>query len=211
MNENIRILIADDHPIVRQGLTDLLIPRNGMEVVGEAQNGLEAVEMAQELQPDVIVMDLVMPQMNGAEAAGQIKTENPDAKILILTSFSETEHLEGTLRVGVLGYVLKDSPPDYLLQAIRSVNQGQLTLTPHLALKLIEKPRKEQGANSVLTKREGDVVRAVAEGMSNKEIAEHLGIGANTVRTHISNILRKLSLSNRTQLALYAKDEAGEG
>jgi DNA-binding NarL/FixJ family response regulator len=145
MNENIRILIADDHPIVRQGLTDLFIPRNGMEVVGEAQNGLEAVEMAQELQPDVIVLDLVMPQLNGADAARQIITENPDAKILILTSFGETEHLEGTLRAGVLGYVLKDSPPDYLLQAIRSVNQGQLTLTPHLALKLIDKPSKEQG------------------------------------------------------------------
>lgn len=211
MSESIRILIADDHPIVRRGLVDLLIPRNGMEVIGEAYNGQEAVDLAQQLQPDVIVMDLVMPELNGAAATKRIIKRNPDARILILTSFSEEDMLQGTLNAGVLGYMLKDSPAEELLQAIRSVYQGQLTVPPQLARKLMTKSVESPKNNYMLTKREQDVLQAVSEGLSNKQIAKKLEIGSNTVRTHISNILRKLNLSNRTQLAIYAKDQGNKG
>jgi NarL family two-component system response regulator LiaR len=207
VSDHIRILIADDHPIVRQGLSDLLIPRNGMEVVGEARNGREAVDLARELQPDVIVMDLIMPELSGAAATAQITAENPAARVLILTSFGNEDILGEAIHAGALGCLLKDSQPEDLLQAIRSVDQGQLTIPQNLALKLIKRPSNNAPTPS-LTSREQEVMAAVAEGLSNKEIGQLLNIGANTVRSHISSILRKLDLSNRTQLAIYAKDHA---
>jgi NarL family two-component system response regulator LiaR len=205
-SENIRILIADDHPIVRQGLSDLLIPRNGMTVVGEAENGRQAVEMAQQLKPDLILMDMIMPELNGAEATALIREIDPGARILFLTSFGNEDILEDALQAGAQGFLLKDSPPDDLLQAIRIVYQGQLILPPQLALKLINKPDPEGELKADLTDREREVMSAVKRGMSNKEIAEQLNISINTVRSHIRNLLRKLDLTNRTQLAIYAKD-----
>ena len=205
-SDNIRILIVDDHPIVRQGLADLLIPRNGMKVVGEAENGRQAVEMAQQLKPDLILMDMIMPELNGAEATALIREIDPGARILFLTSFGNEDILEDALQAGAQGFLLKDSPPDDLLQAIRTVYQGQLILPPQLALKLINKPDPEGELKVDLTDREREVMSAVKRGMSNKEIAEQLNISINTVRSHIRNLLRKLDLTNRTQLAIYAKD-----
>ena len=205
-SDNIRILIVDDHPIVRQGLADLLIPRNGMKVVGEAENGRQAVEMAQQLKPDLILMDMIMPELNGAEATALIREIDPGARILFLTSFGNEDILEDALQAGAQGFLLKDSPPDDLLQAIRTVYQGQLILPPQLALKLINKPDPEGELKADLTDREREVMSAVKRGMSNKEIAEQLNISINTVRSHIRNLLRKLDLTNRTQLAIYAKD-----
>ncbi|HCB50760.1 MAG TPA: DNA-binding response regulator, partial [Chloroflexi bacterium] len=201
-SENIRILIADDHPIVRQGLSDLLIPRNGMTVVGEAENGRQAVEMAQQLKPDLILMDMIMPELNGAEATALIRDTDPGARILILTSFGNEDILEEALQAGAQGFLLKDSQPDDLLQAVRTVYQGQLILPPHLVLKLIKKPGPKVELEADLTDREREVMFAVEQGMSNKEIAEQLNISINTVRSHISNMLKKLNFTNRTQLAI---------
>ncbi|MEZ4518146.1 MAG: response regulator transcription factor [Chloroflexota bacterium] len=207
--ENIRVLIADDHPVVRQGLAGLLIPRNGMEVVGEATNGQEAVEMAGQLRPDVIVMDVVMPGLNGVEATTQIRTRNPNAHILILTSFGEAENMVDAIRAGALGCLLKDSQPDDLLHAVRSVYRGQMSIPEGLAVQLLNLPVQADTSPSLLTRREQEITALVAEGMSNKEIAQSLNVSTNTIRSHISNILKKLKLSNRTQLAIYTKDEAG--
>ena len=207
MSDLIRLLIADDHPVVRQGLATLLIPRNGVEVVGEAENGRQAIDLARELQPDVILMDVVMPDMTGIEATAEIKTENPDARILILTSFSTEDKLVSAIKAGALGYLLKDAQPDDLFHAIRSVYRGQLTLPPEMALDLLQVSKQPDELESSLTERENEVLLAVAEGLSNQEIAQKLNIGANTVRTHISSLLRKLELTNRTQLAIFVTEK----
>ena len=208
MSNLIRILIADDHPVVRQGLSTLLIPRNGMKVIGEATNGNQAVELALQLKPDVIMMDMVMPEMSGAEATKQIMAEDPDTHILILTSFGQEESLIEALNAGALGCLLKDSQPDDLLQAIRTVLSGQMSIPKSLAAQLINQPPQANKTESLLTDREQEIVALVAQGLSNKEIARELGVSANTIRSHISNILRKLKLTNRTQIAIYLKDDA---
>ncbi len=208
MSDLIQILIADDHPVVRQGLSALLIPRNGMEVIGEAINGKQAVEMALRLRPDVIMMDLIMPELNGSEATAQILAQDPDAHVLILTSFGEQEKIIEALDAGALGCLLKDSQPDDLLHAIRSVHRGQMSIPKTLVEKLINKTPQASGTESPLTDREQEIATLVAQGLSNKEIAAKLHVSANTVRSHISNILRKLKLSNRTQIAIYLKDNA---
>jgi two-component system, NarL family, response regulator LiaR len=208
MSDLIRILIADDHPVVRQGLSALLIPRNGMEVIGEAINGKQAVEMALRLRPDVIMMDLIMPELNGSEATAQILAQDPAAHVLILTSFGEQGKLIEALDAGALGCLLKDSQPDDLLHAIRSVHRGQMSIPKTLVEKLINQPRQASRMESPLTDREQEIATLVAQGLSNKEIAAKLHVSANTVRSHISNILRKLKLSNRTQIAIYLKDNA---
>ena len=207
MSDLIRLLIADDHPIVRQGLATLLIPRNGVEVIGEAENGRQAIDLARELQPDVILMDVVMPDMTGIEATAEIKTENPDARILILTSFSTEDKLVSAIKAGALGYLLKDAQPDDLFHAIRSVYRGQLTLPPEMALDLLQASKQPDELEASLTERENEVLLAVAEGLSNQEIAQKLNIGTNTVRTHISSLLRKLELTNRTQLAIFVTEQ----
>jgi NarL family two-component system response regulator LiaR len=209
MNDLIRILIADDHPVVRQGLSALLVPRNGMKVVGEAVNGIQAVELEQKLNPDVVMMDMVMPGLTGTQATAQIIAQNPDAHILILTSFSEDESLIEALHAGALGCLLKDSQPDDLLHAIRTVHRGQMSIPQTLAVKLINQPPSAAKTESPLTDREQEIAALVSQGFSNKEIAQTLNISANTVRSHISNILRKLELVNRTQLAIYLKGRAG--
>ena len=205
MSDLIRVLIADDHFVVRQGLAALLSPRNGMEVVGEAANGREAVDLARKLQPDVVLMDMMMPEMDGLEAIALIKQENPKARILVLTSFGEGKQISSAVQAGALGYLLKDSSPDDLLHAIRSVHRGNLVLPQDLALKLMQ-PQTAAAALDQLTERETDVLRLLAQGQSNQEIARNLNIGDTTVRSHVSNILMKLGVSNRTQAALAARE-----
>lgn len=206
MENFIRILIADDHFVVRQGLTTLLVNRNGMEVVGEAATGREAITLAQRLQPDVIIMDMIMPEVDGPQAIRLIRQENPDARILVLTSFGEDKQVAAALQAGALGYLLKDSSPDDLFHAIRSVYRGNLVLPQKLALNLVQ-PRLNAPTLNQLTERETDVLKLVAQGQTNTEIAKTLSIGVTTVRTHVGNLLSKLGFSNRTQLALFAVEQ----
>lgn len=205
MTDLIRILIADDHFVVRQGLATLLVPRNGMQVVGEAANGREAVEQARTLQPDVILMDMLMPEMDGPGAITLIKQENPNARILVLTSFGERDQVSVAIRAGALGYLLKDSTPDDLFHAIRSVYRGNLVIPQALAIELMQ-PQPAEAMPGQLTERETDVLRMLARGQSNKEIARNLNISTTTVRSHVSNILMKLNVSNRTQAVLVAQE-----
>ncbi len=176
-----------------------------MEVVGEAANGREAVELARALRPDVILMDMIMPEVDGPEAIALIRRENPEARILVLTSFGESKQVAAAIEAGAMGYLLKDSSPDDLLHAIHSVNRGNLVLPQDLALKLMQ-PRQTEAALDQLTERETDVLRLLAQGQSNQEIARNLNISATTVRSHVSNILAKLGVDNRTQAALIARE-----
>jgi NarL family two-component system response regulator LiaR len=210
MTENIRLLIADDHTLVRAGLCALISTEPGMEVVGEAADGVEAVLKARSLRPDIILLDLVMPRQGGIEAIAEIKAEDPEARILVLTSFADDDKVFPAIKAGALGYLLKDSSPQQLLQAIRDVHRGESALDPAIARKLIRElnqppdlPRTEEP----LTAREAEVLRLVAQGLSNQEIAERMVVSERTVRTHVSNILSKLHLANRTQAALYAVRE----
>jgi two-component system, NarL family, response regulator LiaR len=202
----IRVLIADDHTVVRVGLRALIATEPGLELVGEAVDGLDAVRKARSLRPDVIVLDLVMPRKDGIQAAAEITQEDPGARILVLTSFAEEDKLVPAFKAGAVGYLLKDSAPQDLLQAIRDVAQGASSLHPQIAHQLIRALRQpaERAAAVPLTGREREVLRLVAQGLSNDAIAERLHVGERTVRSHISNILAKLQLANRTQLALYA-------
>ena len=207
MVETIRILIADDHAVVRAGLRGLIGTEPGMKVVGEASDGVKAVQMTRSLQPDVILMDLVMPHKGGIDAIIEIKEKDPGARILVLTSFSEDDQIFPAIKAGALGYLLKDSSPDDLLQAIRQIYAGELTLHPAVAHKLIhelDQPPNLPPTEHPLTSRELTVLRLVANGLTNLEISEALCISDRTVRTHVTNIFDKLHLANRTQAALYA-------
>ena len=211
MNDPIRILIADDHPIVRGGLSGLLVARNGMTIVGEATNGAEVVALAMDLQPDVILLDLVMPNMNGVEAITLILQNNSDARILVLSSFGQDEIAGHAIRAGAIGFLHKDSQPEDLLQAIRSVHQGQLTIPLNLARTWHLIGSQIRATKSALTPREEQVLKAVSQGLSNRQIAEQLAVGTNTIRAHISSLLNKLDLSNRTELAIYALKHNSHG
>lgn len=203
----IRILIADDHAVVRKGLATLIYTEPGMELAGEAEDGLEAVFQARSLQPDVILLDLVMPRQGGLEAIKQIKAENPAARILVLTSFADDDKVFPAIKAGALGYLLKDASPEQLLQAIRDVYHGESSLHPTIARKLIRElnqPGDLPPSEEPLTGRELEVLKLVAQGLTNQEIAERLVVTERTVTTHVSNLLGKLHLANRTQAALFA-------
>ncbi len=208
--ERIRVLIVDDHAIVRKGIRALLDIEPWLEVVGEAANGREATALAATLKPNVILMDLVMPEMDGIEAIRLISADLPDAQILVLTSFGADDKVFPAIKAGALGYLLKDSGPEELLQAIRQVHRGESSLHPAIARKVLRElthPADRTTTPDTLTERELEVLKLLARGLSTQEIAERLVITEATARTHVSNILGKLHVSSRTQAALYALRE----
>jgi len=210
MSKSIRLLICDDHAVVRRGLRSLVGVKAEMELVGEAVDGDEAVVMAKKLKPDVIIMDLIMPRKDGVTAITEIKKKNSDAKILVLTSFSDDKNVFSAIKAGASGYLLKDSSPEELLQAIHDVHAGKSSLHPVIAQKVIQEmhqPTDLPPTDDPLSAREVEVLQNVAQGMSNQEIARTLKIKEGTVRIHVGNILNKLQLANRTQAALYALRE----
>ncbi len=207
---SIRVLIADDHAIVRSGITALLAQVSDIEVVGEASDGQQAITQAAILRPDVILMDLVMPNVDGIEAIRQIKARQPESRILVLTSFAADDKVFPAIKAGALGYLLKESRPADLIEAIRQVYRGESALHPTIARKVLHeltRPPSRPPTPDPLTEREMDVLRLVAQGLGNQEIAAKLGVSDATVRTHVSNILAKLQLANRIQVALYALRE----
>jgi len=207
MRNLIGVLVVEDHSLVREGLCALISAWPDMQVVGEAADGAEAVIHARRLQPDVILMDLVMPRKDGIEAIKEIKAENPTARVLVLTSFAEDKNVYQAIKAGAAGYLLKDTSSRELVQAIRSVHRGEFSLQPAIALKVVRELSRASSspqAESTLTDREVKVLELLAQGLSNQEIAQELCISKHTVTTHVSNILSKLHLASRTQAALYA-------
>ena len=210
MSDLIRVYVTDDHPIVRRGIKQLLDTEPDIEVVGEATNGREAIADMDQLKPDIVLMDLVMPLMDGIEAIRQIKAGHPSIQILVLTSFATDDKVFPAIKAGALGYLIKDTGPDELVRAIRQVHQGQLTLHPSIAQKLLKEltlTSEQPPSPDPLTEREVDVLKLIARGLSNQEIAETLVVSIATVYTHVSKILDKLHLASRTQAALYALRE----
>jgi two-component system, NarL family, response regulator LiaR len=199
----VRLLIAEDHAVVRQGLMMFLKLDNEVEVVGEARNGREAVELAHELRPEVVLMDLLMPVMDGISATAAIRRELPDVEIVALTSFLEDHLVTDALRAGAIGYLLKDTDAEGLRRAIRSAAAGQVHLSPAAAARLVREMRVPSTPDP-LTRREVEVLILLARGRSNKEVARELSIGQQTVKTYVSSILKKLNVSSRTQAALFA-------
>ena len=205
----IKVLIVDDHQVVRQGLRTFLELHDDIEVVGEAGDGVAAVEMVRQHLPDVVLMDLVMPRLDGIGATRQVKALDTGAKVIALTSFTEDDKVFPAIQAGASSYLLKDVSPDDLVEAIRAVFRGEARLHPNIARMLMEQVAaqaspKTEDVPEDLTERELDVVRLVAQGQSNQAIAQELFISEKTVKTHISNILGKLDLQDRTQLAIYA-------
>jgi NarL family two-component system response regulator LiaR len=203
----IRVLVVDDHLVVRRGIRSLLATEADIEVVGESQNGREAISAAAHLRPDVILMDLVMPEMDGIMAIERILASQPAARILVLTSFEADDKVFPAIRAGAVGYTLKDFGPDELVRAIQRVHRGESSLHPAIARRVLQElahPVQQEPPVDPLSEREAAVLRLIARGESNQDIATTLGIGSGTVRVHVSNILGKLHLASRTQAALYA-------
>jgi NarL family two-component system response regulator LiaR len=217
----IRVFVAEDHAIVRKGICALLTLEPGIEVVGEAGNGLEAVRGIESARPDVVLMDLVMPEMDGIQAIQQVMDRRPNTRILVLTSFATDDKVFPAIKAGAQGYLLKDSDPGEVVAAIRQLHRGQPSLHPRIARKLMQElsqPPEQPPTPEPLTEREMEVLRLVAQGKNNRDIAEDLTITEGTVRVHVSSILGKLHLASRTQATLYALrqglaslDDASEG
>jgi NarL family two-component system response regulator LiaR len=200
----IRILLVDDHAVVRQGLKMFLGLDPELEIIGEAQDGAEAVRLAHELLPDVVLMDLLMPVMDGITAIGHIRKQLPEVEVIALTSVLEDASVVGAVRAGAIGYLLKNTESEELCRAIKAAAQGQVQLSPEAAARLMREMRQPDIAPEPLTERETEVLLLLASGRANKEIARDLQIGEKTVKTHVSNILGKLGVQSRTQAALHA-------
>lgn len=199
----IRVMIVDDHSVVRQGLTMFLTLDEGIEIVGEAENGEEALVRARDLQPDVVLMDLLMPKMDGISAIKQLRRDQPDVEIIALTSVLEDASVVGAVKAGAVGYLLKDTKADELCRAIHAAAAGQVQLSPEAAARLVREVKLPDTPEN-LTERETEVLRLIGKGLSNKEIARELNIGEKTVKTHVSAVLNKLGVLSRTQAALHA-------
>ncbi|MCB0178530.1 MAG: response regulator transcription factor [Anaerolineae bacterium] len=198
-----RVMIVDDHSVVRQGLTMFLTLDEGIEIVGEAENGEEALALARDLQPDVVLMDLLMPKMDGITAIKQMRRDQPDVEIIALTSVLEDASVVGAVKAGAVGYLLKDTKADELCRAIHAAAAGQVQLSPEAAARLVREVKLPDTPEN-LTERETEVLRLIGKGLSNKEIARELSIGEKTVKTHVSAVLNKLGVLSRTQAALHA-------
>ena len=209
VQQKIKVLIVDDHQVVRQGLRTFLELQDDVFVVGEAEDGQAALEMVRRLVPNVVLMDLVMPRLDGISATRQVKSLSPDVKVIALTSFTEDDKVFPAIQAGASSYLLKDVSPDELVDAIRAAYRGEARLHPDIARKLMEQvahrtESQYESRTEDITERESDVVRLIAQGRSNQEIAQELFISEKTVKTHVSNILSKLQLQDPTQLAIYA-------
>ncbi|HEX9987785.1 MAG TPA: response regulator transcription factor [Chloroflexia bacterium] len=204
--DKISLVIVDDHAIVRQGLRTYLELQPDIEVVGEASDGREALEVVRDTLPDIVLMDLVMPNVDGVEATRTITMLSPSSRVIVLTSFSEDEKVFASIKAGAQGYLMKDVLPQELVRAIRTVHRGEAQLDPEIARKLMQEFTNPQPATPKhdLTERELEVLRLIAQGKSNKDISEDLVLSEKTVKTHVSNILQKLHLTDRTQAAVYA-------
>lgn len=199
----IRVLITDDHGVVRQGLRMFLSLDPDIEVIGEAENGAEALEMVRELKPDVVLMDLLMPVMDGISATEAIRTELPEVEVIALTSVLEDVSVSGAVKAGAIGYLLKNTEAEELHRAIRGAAEGQVQLAPEAAARLMRELRAPEGPEA-LTERETEILKLLARGKANKQIASELFVEEKTVKTHVSNILKKLDAKSRTQAALHA-------
>ena len=209
-SETIRVLVVDDHAIIRKGIRAVLDLVSDIDLVGEAENGKQAITLDLELTPDVVLMDLMMPEMDGIACIKKIREKRPKARILVLTNFAGEDMIFPAIKAGAMGYHLKDSSPEALEEAIRQVYRGEPSLHPLIAKKVLEElhaPPKDQDGYESLTPRELEVLNLIAKGLENREIAEQLVVSEATVRTHVSNILGKLHLASRTQAALYALKE----
>jgi len=211
MADAIRVLLVDDHAVVREGLRNFLALQDGLEIVGEASDGNEAIEQAQRSEPDVILMDLVMPGLDGIGAMRQLRVRSPTSRVIVLTSFLEDERVLPAIQAGAAGYLLKNVEPAELARAIRAAHAGEAIIDPTAAARLVHaiaddaRPRVQEPER--LTRRERDVLELIARGRSNKRIALELGISEKTVKTHVGHLLAKLGVSDRTQAALMAVEE----
>jgi len=208
--DKISVLIVDDHAVVREGLRNFLEIQDDIEITGEAENGLEALEKISLNPPDIVLMDLVMPSMDGIEATRQINAATSTTKVIVLTSFSEDDQVFSAIKAGATGYLLKDVSPTDLIEAIRATHQGESQLHPDIVNKLMQefadRPAEPNSIHSNMTERELEVLGLIARGMSNREIAQSLIISEKTVKAHVGNILSKLHLKDRTQAAIYAHE-----
>ncbi|TMK69415.1 MAG: response regulator transcription factor [Actinobacteria bacterium] len=206
MSDPIRVLIADDHAVLREGLRSFLELQDGIEIVGDAADGAEAVALAEQLRPAVVLMDLVMPKLDGVEAMRALRERVPETRVIILTSYIDDDRLLPAVRAGAAGYLLKNAEPQELARAIRAADAGEALIDPSVAARLVERLAEDDGRDQLqsLTPREREVLELIGRGFSNKRIALELGLAEKTVKTHVTHVLGKLGVADRTQAAIYA-------